>query len=364
MTIKDNDDLSLAELYLKLKKTFDIIIVKKNTVILAGFIGALLGLTLSILYPVKYKGDITFIVEEAGGSSGLASLAGLASTMGIGGLSGDGGLYDNTVNLMSYLKTRFIIEEALLTEIPNTKKTFAQEFIETYKWDFEMEVSPGKIQKLSFPIHDNREKFPIIKDSLLKEMYQFLIEDKNVEFSKPEIEGSIVKVEVKTKSKLFSRYFSEELLKIVSAKYISDKTKKERYNVDIIQKQADSVRDELNASLLKAASVTDQVFGLNPALNVARVPESKEQIDIQVSSLVMGEMLKTLELSKVQLLHTTPLIEIIDRPKFPLEIIKISKTLGILVGGILFGFLTILYLFLRKFIQDIKAEATQISNNS
>jgi len=348
MTTVEDDEISLVKIYLKLKDTAVFLWNYKISIILAVLIGCALGLTVSFLKAPKYESNLTFITEESSaGSAGLGAIASIASSFGFGGLSANEGLYSEA-NLMSYLKTKSVIEETLLSQIPGTKKTFAQEFIEIYKWNVDWEDEP-ELKNISFPVNDNREKFSLEKDSILKDIYMYLIKDhKYIKVAKPDEDARIIEISVITKSKLFSRYFPEELLRIVSKKYRADKTSQARYTVDVIQKQADSVRNVLNKSLLMGANETDQVFGLNPALNVERVSATKEQIDVQVSSAVLEELIKNLELSKMQLLHQTPLIEVIDQPKFPLEVIEIEKMIGTLVGGLISGFLMICYLFFRR----------------
>jgi len=354
MTTVEDDDISFVEIYVKLKNTFAFLWSNKSKIILAGLIGGVLGVTVSFFKVPQYESKLTFITEESpGGSSRFGAIASLASSFGLGGLSADGDLYSEA-NLMSYLKTKSIIEEALLSRIPGTKKTFAQEFIDVYKWNEDWEGEP-ELENISFPINDDHEKFFLQKDSILKEMYLYLTKnDKYFKVSKPNLEANIIEISVTTKSKLFSRYFPEELLRIVSQKYKDDKTSQARYTVNVIQKQVDSVRNVLNKSLLTGASETDQVFGLNPALNIERVSAAKEQIDVQVSSAVLEELIKNLELSKMQLLHQTPLIEVIDKPNYPLEVIEIEKVIGILAGGLISVFLMICYLFVDRFIKKIK----------
>jgi len=52
-------------------------------------------------------------------------------------------------------------------------------------------------------------------------------------------------------------------------------------------------------------------------------------------------------------LNEKPLVHIIDSPVYPLEKVVFSKLVGILLGGFLFGFLTITILLIRKIIKDI-----------
>jgi uncharacterized protein involved in exopolysaccharide biosynthesis len=119
-------------------------------------------------------------------------------------------------------------------------------------------------------------------------------------------------------------------------------------NVDILQYQADSIRAELNSAITGVATASDNVYNLNPALNVKRAPSTRRQVDVQANTAILTQLVAQLELSKVSLRKETPLVQIIDHPIFPLDKEKASRLNFFILGGFLFGFLTILYLFFTK----------------
>ena len=91
---------------------------------------------------------------------------------------------------------------------------------------------------------------------------------------------------------------------------------------------------------------------LNPALNVNRAPSTKRQVAVQANTAILTELVKQTELAKVTLRKETPLIQVIDRPILPLQKERFGKAKGILLGGILAGFLTVIGLIVsRIFIQ-------------
>lgn len=347
------DEISLVEVYLKLRDTVRFLWSRKISILIAGALGGVIGLTYAFLKPVEYEARLTFIVEQNGGTKGLSALSGIASSFGLGGFGGEGGLYDNQANLITYLKSRSVIEESYLATIPGTNITFAEKFAREYGW-IEDWSEDSILSKIQFEGGKPRDQFTIQEDSVLFQIYKYTLEEGLLSVSVPDDEGSIVAIDFKTLDDSLSRFFPETLLSIVSKNYVKTKTTQARENVDLLQHQTDSVRNALNESLLKAASSTDQVFGLNPALNVRRVPATKEQIDVQASSILLGELIKNLELAKVQLKHETPLIELIDKPRFPVEKLK-KGTIRILVLFVTIPFiLTSLMLILSRFIKDIK----------
>jgi uncharacterized protein involved in exopolysaccharide biosynthesis len=121
----------------------------------------------------------------------------------------------------------------------------------------------------------------------------------------------------------------------------------------ILQRQTDSIRGELNGAITGVAVANDNTFNLNPALNVRRTPSARRQVDVQANTAILTELVKQTELAKVTLRKETPLIQIIDRPILPLAKERFGKAKGILSGGILAGFFTVLVLILRRIFKEI-----------
>jgi uncharacterized protein involved in exopolysaccharide biosynthesis len=153
--------------------------------------------------------------------------------------------------------------------------------------------------------------------------------------------NSVIYIETKSKSEDFSKQFTEKLAVIVSDFYIETKSKKARQNLAILQHQVDSVRNQLSASVLGVAVSTEQTFGLNPALNVQRVPSAKKQIEVQTNTAVLTELLKQTEIAKINVRKETPLIQVIDKPILPLEKERIGKLKGFIFGGLFAGFIIV-----------------------
>lgn len=351
------EEISLVDVYLRVRETIRYLWSKKIWMLLIAIFGGAIGFSYAFLKPTEYNAKLTFIAEQGGNSGGLSALGGIASSFGFGDVGGQGGLYDNQANLIHYLESRSVIEEAYLTNIPGTKITFAEKFAREYGWR-ESWDEDTLFKEIRLTAGKPRDKFTLIEDSVLFEMYYFMKEEL-LEVNIPNEEGSILEISVKTIDDTLSLFFPETLLSIVSRNYTKDKTSLAKSNVDLLQYQADSVRAALNESLLIAASSTDQVFGLNPALNVKRVPVTKQQIDIQASSAILEQIVKNLEIAKVQLNDKTPLIEIIDTPRLPLNKIKASKISSSIIFSILFTALFSLGLILKRFFKKIISSETK-----
>jgi len=92
---------------------------------------------------------------------------------------------------------------------------------------------------------------------------------------------------------------------------------------------------------------------LNPALNVRRTPSAKRQVDVQANTAILTELVKQCELAKVSVRKETPLIQVIDRPILPLPKQRFGKAKGLVMGGFLAGFLTVLFLTVRRVIKGV-----------
>jgi hypothetical protein len=135
---------------------------------------------------------------------------------------------------------------------------------------------------------------------------------------------------------------------------VDTKSKKARMNMAILQHQTDSIRAELNGAITGVAVANDNTFMLNPALNVNRAPSAKRQVDVQANTAILTELVKQTELAKVTLRKETPLIQVIDRPILPLPKERLGKAKGIVMGGVLAGFLGILMLILKRIVNNLQ----------
>jgi hypothetical protein len=165
--------------------------------------------------------------------------------------------------------------------------------------------------------------------------------------------NSVIFVELATKSEEFSKNFTETLAVIVSDFYIETKSKKAKNNLAILEHQRDSIRAALNGSLTGVAVSNDEVFGLNPALNVRRVPGIKKEVDVQANTAILTELVKQTELARINVRKETPLIQVIDKPILPLKKEKFGKVKGLLIGGLLAAFLVTGVLIGRKLLKGV-----------
>jgi hypothetical protein len=346
-----NDEISLNELILRLKEWLIFLKSKWKKILFAGIIGGLIGLTIAWFEKPTYKATLTFAMEEdkGGGGGGLSGALGLASSFGIdlGGAGGGGAFAAG--NLTELMKSRLIVEKVLLSPILiNGKKlTLAEYYIQINELREAWEKNPA-LKNLQFLVGDDRSKYTLQQDSILKEIHKDLIDKGNLSIMQKDKKVTILSIEVTSENELFSKIFCESIAKETSDFYIETKSKKARINVNVLQKQVDSVRSELNGAITGVATETDNVYNLNPAYNIKGTPTKKKQIDVQANTAILSNLVVQLELAKINLRKETPLIQLIDKPILPLEKHKIGKIKFILISSALFFFLISIYFLFVK----------------
>jgi uncharacterized protein involved in exopolysaccharide biosynthesis len=343
----DNDEISLKELIQKIQEWIAYLKTQWKLIIGIAALGGIIGFWYASSQKTSYLATTTFVLEEDKGGGGLGGAMGLASSFGLDLGGGGGGLFSSS-NIIELMKSRLVVEKTLLNpvEVEGKKISLVEYYLKINNTRKDWSKNPA-IAKVNFPINADRTKFSLEQDSILHTISLSLSKN-NLTIVQKDKKVSIISLIVKTENELFSKFFCEQLLKETSDFYIETKSKKSRLNVDILQHQADSIRTELNNAITGVAAANDNVYNLNPAFNVKTTPTTKRQVDVQANTAILTQLVAQLELSKVSLRKETPLVQLIDRPILPLEIEKTGRQKALLIGGFLAGFLTVLYLILRR----------------
>lgn len=343
------NEISLKELVEKVREWFAYLLSKWKIILLAGIIGAALGLTYSFIKKPVYTATLSFALEDENSGLGMSGALGLASSFGFD-LGGSGGSIFTGSNLTELFKSRKMVEQTLLTPVVVNGKiiSLAEMYIQNLEWRADWEKKP-KLLAIQFLPNANRNNFTRAHDSILGVIYTNLSKS-NLSVGQKDKKIAIISIDVSSNNELFAKYFCDALAKQVGEFYVATKTEKSRVNMAILQKQTDSIRAELNGAITGVATANDNTFNLNPAMNVRRAPSARRQVDVQANTAILTELVKQTELAKVTLRKETPLIQVIDKPILPLKKEKFGKAKGIVIGGFLAGFLVVLALMVKKII--------------
>jgi hypothetical protein len=344
----ETDEISVKELVSKIKSSIRYVKSKRKILIWFTISGFIIGLLYSFIASPVYKATSTFVLEESGhsGGLGLSQYSSLASLAGIDlGSGSEKGLFQGD-NILELYKSRLMIEKTLLTTVTIDDKK--QMLINRYTESSRSWLPWGKKDDLTnMDFTGNPKLFSRKKDSILRDLVKYF--NKNIlTVTKPDKKLSIINVEIKFKDELFAQLFNQTLVQNVNNFYVQTQTRKTSQSVQVLQRQADSVRSILNNSLGKVAQSTDANPNPNPTLKSLTLPSQKKQIDVQANAAIYSEIIKNLEVTKISLRQETPLIQLIDEPIIPLEVDKIGKLLGAFVGIVAGFFLGIIYIIAAR----------------
>lgn len=347
----ENDEISLKELIGKVNDYYRDLILQWKIIVLAGLLGAALGLAYSLMKKPTYTATLTFALEDEKSGGGLGGALGLASSFGFDLGGGGGGIFSGS-NLAELFKSRTMVEQTLMRPVVVNGKviSLAEMYIQNNEWRDNWNDDP-KFKNIQFLPNTKRKYFTRVHDSILGVIYQKL-SSSSLSVVQKDKKIAVLSMDVVSNNELFSLRFCEELAKQVGKFYVDTKSKKARMNMEILERQTDSIRGELNGAITGVAVANDNTFNLNPALNVRRAPSARRQVDVQANTAILTELVKQSELAKVTLRKETPLIQVIDRPILPLAKESFSKIKGVLIGGLLSSFFIAFGIVIRKLIKE------------
>lgn len=346
---QQEDEISLKELILKIREWWHYLWSKKWIIVAAGAIGGVLGLTYSLMKKPVYTATTTFVLESGEKYGGLGQYAGIASMMGVD-LGGGGSIFQGD-NIFELYKSRKMVEKTLLDTIyiDSKKITLIDYYVDINKLREKWNQKP-ETKDVVFSKGSNR-----VKDSLMTDIINAI--NKNIlSVTKPDKKLSIIKVDVKSENEQFSKLFNEKIVQTVNDFYVETKTKKSLENISILQHQRDSVKAVMNGAIYNAALVADATPNLNPTRQVQRtVPIQKAQVAAETNKAILSSLIQNLEMSKMALTKETPLIQVVDEPVYPLYKESFGKAKGMVLGGVILGFLTTIIILIKEFIKRITA---------
>jgi hypothetical protein len=325
--------------------------VKRFTVWLLGQVKLFFVLTLIttllaagyyFMQKPSYEAAVTFILEEKSGMSG--GLMGIASQFGIdlGGVSGGGAGMFSGDNILDIVKSRTIVEKALLSKIDSSKSeagsTLADLYLDFTGLRSTWQDKSTELKTISFTNLKPGMAHTLIQDSVLNYIYE-KITKKNLSADRLNKKGSIIKISTVSRNPVFSKLLTEQLVRETRKLYIDVKTGITAANVKRLEQKADSLMVIINSKSYQSAS--SQVLDANTAYKTAAVPSEIAQRDRMVAYAIYTEVVKNLEAGRMTLASQTPVIQMLDVPKYPLadkrKSLFILLAMGI-VAGIVISF--------------------------
>jgi len=329
-------EISLQHLLIKIRGWYHYLRARWVLILMLSILGAIAGGIFSLVYKPAYVATSTFVVEDSDKNNGLSQYTGLASIIGIDlSYNSAGGIFDGE-NILELYKSQGMVEKALLTEVEyhGKKMLLIDKFIDfnklRKKWKNNPELFNLKFRRPQegLPSPDKMR----LQDSIVADVYED-ITDHYLDVTKPDKKLNIIKVEVRANDEFFAKTFNDQIVKNVNDFYIQTKTGKSLKNVMLLQRKTDSIQVIMN----KGLSGTQE----------------QRTFNVDANKQILSELIKNLEMSKISMEKETPLVQIIDQPRFPLERKKLTLFQGIVLGFLSFGLLTMLFLWLKKIGSDL-----------
>jgi uncharacterized protein involved in exopolysaccharide biosynthesis len=345
------DEITLKEILRLIQEYWSYLWRKKLWIILGGILLGGFFVLRMYLEEKTYTADLTFIVNEDDGGS----IGGVGAILGQFGLGGGGSEY-NMDKMLELSQSRKIIQSVLFDSIVVDEKNdlLANHLIDVYelheKWG--KSIDPD-LRTYKFTSSDF-ENFGVLDNKALISVYSLVVGSKNGDnklFSNSYNEASgIITFEAETKSEPISFFLSQLIYDRLSSFYISKETEKSRFTYDQLAGKADSVKSALYSAEIQLARAQDRSLGIQQRLN--KISLIRLQREVQILSILYGEILKNKETSEFLLNSATPFFQTIDRPILPLPKLEKSYPRTLVIGGILGGVLASISLLAYKLIKD------------
>jgi hypothetical protein len=332
-TLKVNDVMN------ELQAFFVYLFSKRKLFFIWIALGLIASFVFSLLQQPKFEAKASFILEEKTGGVG-GGLSGLASQFGfdVGSLTGSIGLFAGD-NILDIIKSRTIIEKVLLTKVDSsnssnqqtaTSETLADLYLKCSKLK-EKWVNKQVLGSISFTTSTQDKPNSRLQDSVLLVIYQKIIKN-NITVERINKKGSIFQITTTTSNEVFSKLFTERLVLETIRMYVDLKTSVASRNIIRLETRSDSLMNLLNAKSYKSAAL--QVLDANAAYKTTAVPVEVSQRDKSVTYALYSEVMKNLEASRMGLAGQTPVINMLDQARYPLEDQQHKLWILLMIGAI------------------------------
>lgn len=312
-------------------KTFKYLLRNWYLVMLGALIGGIIGFVKVYRKKPTYVANFNFVLSTD--QKDRNTFAGLASQLGFDGITSSPDNIFSGDNIIELFKSRKLIGAALQSVVDSvTHQTLLNyiaqnEYPQTYK-----RLGPFS----SDPNTYNPVKTKLYRKIITKVSTSFLVfkKDKKLIF---------YIISATSTNPNTAYYIAKYMLNETSRYFIETKTKVAANGVVLLKHEADSLAKIISAEATKTASTVDRTYNLNPSLTVQRSSLMFNQATVTAYGTAYSEVMRNLEIAKINLQKETPLYRIIDEPELPLIAEPAGKAKHILITTLIgFALITLL----------------------
>ena len=323
---------------------------------------AIIGILVALTSPVSYTASSTFMPQLSEGRSssslgGLASLAGINLSAVMGGQPQEisPSLYPQITKSIPYrlsllsepvgpndMSVRtYILENASRPSVLSTIKKYTIGL-------------PGLLFSGSDSASENTESSLLTIREEDRELFAYLDGALTIEVDEKE---GLVSIHAKLDDRLVAAKLAQAATDLLQRNVIAFKSQSARNNLDFIERQFESKRQEFESIQDSIAIFKDQNLNITSSLYQNQLSRLESQFTL--TSSVFQELAGQVEQAKIQVNKDTPIFTIIEPVSVPLERSKPKRSLIVviwtLIGGVLAVGWTLVKAPAKKIIKEISS---------
>ncbi|MCS6917811.1 MAG: hypothetical protein RMK52_04980 [Chitinophagales bacterium] len=345
-----DEEINISAFFSNLRSAF--FFVLRRWYVLLLFVGILCGLTLLYAwwYGKKYVAHAAFAVEgQATSSSLLSSALSLANALGIQTAQSKNNTYTNNF-FAELMISRKVVKEALLRKaaINGKEDVLANHYADIAKLRTGGLLTKGwnanpRLRDFSFQPKPLSQLTPL-EDSLLEVVYQTLL-DKNLEVVFDE-SSPFNTATFTSRNADLSRFLLKAILEKTSGYYMENVYELNAKNFRVAEMRVDSLGRELRKLDARVAILRDQANNMIRQQGLIALNDAQREQNLL--STQYAAAVNNLELAKVTILTTAPILQVIDNPQYSLEVSYINKSRALVLAVIIGLILGTIYLIILR----------------
>jgi hypothetical protein len=320
-------------------------------ILICGVVGGLGGWAYdeANFEPPQYSAALMFNQETGADMSG--GLTDLASTFGFGGMSGPNSSIFAGENFFALFKSKTLMNRMLfnkVTKSDGTKDVLANYYIERSGLLRDEWKDSEKLQKFRFPA--------INPDSLSVEQSQALgtVRSRitnNLALGQPNRRSSFIEFKVSCDNDTLAKVLAETWLQTIADFYKENKIQKTLEILRMSERKRDSLEAVLNKTEFRLARQMDQ----NQQIVVAtgKIAETRLSRSTGILSGMYTSAVANVEAVRNSLIRETPLLTVIERPTFPLDVITYPYGRAIKAGVVIGLLIALIIIFLGNVYRSV-----------
>jgi len=275
--------------------------------LLAFLIGGGYGYYKMRMVKPTYTASYTFVLSTDQTGRGN-SLANLASQLGFDGLTSSPDNIFSGDNIIELFKSRKLIGSALLSNIDSTSHQTLLNYM--------LQRQFARLYKRLGPFNNNPDSY----DTTRTRIYRMLIGRVGASFQVYKKDKKLIFyiISATNTDPGVAYYIAKNVLNETSQYFIDTKTKVSASSVQLLKHEADSLGGLLSHTFSSTAAMNDRTYNLNPSITVQRSASTFNQAKATAFAGAYTEVMRNLEIAKINLQKETPLYRIIDEPELPL----------------------------------------------